>query len=229
MGLIPSAPYHPRIAVSTRLMKLFNSLHLCSPHLSAQAFMKGLCDLHAIPYQPSLYHQFLICYDVYIQIRNGIQSRVFAVLKCDGDWRLRNACPACTYRLEGEDALIFDMLITMDGNDSLKRILCRETTYDKEGQPVYKSVERPEGREISDDYYLSRERVDRWVRDRIQQAAPVSHETDEENPCASCWTNMVNELTARMWAIFDETGIFLALCRHGYALVIADMVRSGEM
>ena len=40
---------------------------------------------------------------------------------------------------------------------------------------------------------------------------------------------MINELTAQMWGIFDETGIFLALCWHGFVLVVADMVRSGEM
>jgi hypothetical protein len=40
---------------------------------------------------------------------------------------------------------------------------------------------------------------------------------------------MINELTARMWGIFDETGIFLALCRHGFVLVVVDMVQSGEL
>ncbi|KAG6851742.1 hypothetical protein C0991_006578, partial [Blastosporella zonata] len=32
-----------------------------------------------------------------------------------------------------------------------------------------------------------------------------------------------------MWGIFDETGVFLALCRHGFALVIVDMVQSDEL
>jgi len=40
---------------------------------------------------------------------------------------------------------------------------------------------------------------------------------------------MINEITAKMWGIFDETGIFLALCRHGFVLVVADMIRSGEL
>jgi len=40
---------------------------------------------------------------------------------------------------------------------------------------------------------------------------------------------MKDEITKKMWGIFDETGIFLALCRHGFSLVIADMVRSGEL
>ena len=40
---------------------------------------------------------------------------------------------------------------------------------------------------------------------------------------------MRNETSAKMWGIFEETGIFLALCRHGFAMVVADMVRSGEL
>jgi hypothetical protein len=40
---------------------------------------------------------------------------------------------------------------------------------------------------------------------------------------------MKEEITKKMWGIFDETGIFLALCRHGFSLVIADMVQSGEL
>jgi len=39
---------------------------------------------------------------------------------------------------------------------------------------------------------------------------------------------MKDQHTARMWSVFDETGIFMAVCRHGFSLVIADMVRSGE-
>jgi len=40
---------------------------------------------------------------------------------------------------------------------------------------------------------------------------------------------MKDEVTARTWGIFDETGIFLALCRHGFVLLVADMVKSGEL
>lgn len=48
------------------------------------------------------------------------------------------------------------------------------------------------------------------------------------NPCASRWKNMMDELTNKMWGIFDEMGVFMAFCRHGFTLVITDMVRSGE-
>lgn len=39
---------------------------------------------------------------------------------------------------------------------------------------------------------------------------------------------MVEEITNRMWGVFDETGVFIVFCRHGFALTITDMVRSGE-
>ncbi|KIP01438.1 hypothetical protein PHLGIDRAFT_38684, partial [Phlebiopsis gigantea 11061_1 CR5-6] len=33
----------------------------------------------------------------------------------------------------------------------------------------------------------------------------------------------------RMWAIFEEAGIFACACRHGLILWLVDMVRSGEL
>ena len=59
--------------------------------------------------------------------------------------------------------------------------------------------------------------------DSLLQANP------DYNPCADRWKNMKDEITKKMWGIFDETGIFLSLCRHGFSLVIADMVQSGEL
>jgi hypothetical protein len=40
-------------------------------------------------------------------------------------WRLTHSCPACIYKLKGEAKLIYDILVTMDGNNSLKDVLCR--------------------------------------------------------------------------------------------------------
>ncbi|PBL04571.1 hypothetical protein ARMGADRAFT_1041781 [Armillaria gallica] len=40
---------------------------------------------------------------------------------------------------------------------------------------------------------------------------------------------MVNDLTSRMWGIYNETGIFLSVCQHGFVLLVADMVKSGEL
>ena len=52
---------------------------------------------------------------------------------------------------------------------------------------------------------------------------------EDYSVCEDRWKNMATELTARMWGIFDETGVFLCLCRHGFVLLMADMVHSGEL
>ncbi|KZT06605.1 uncharacterized protein LAESUDRAFT_759121 [Laetiporus sulphureus 93-53] len=48
-------------------------------------------------------------------------------------------------------------------------------------------------------------------------------------PCVTNWKAAASEDHKRMWAIFDEAGIFVAACRHGLVLWVADMVQSGEL
>jgi hypothetical protein len=33
----------------------------------------------------------------------------------------------------------------------------------------------------------------------------------------------------KMWQMFTETGIFVAVCRHGLLLLLCDMIQSGEL
>ena len=40
---------------------------------------------------------------------------------------------------------------------------------------------------------------------------------------------MVNDMNERTQGIYDETGGFMSFCRHGFVLVIIDMVQSGEL
>ena len=68
------------------------------------------------------------------------------------------------------------MLVTMDGNDSLKQILQREsveTPMDEEaGAPmVGVSTERPDSRKVGGSYYLTREVVDR--RSTLHRSLPM--------------------------------------------------------
>lgn len=50
-----------------------------------------------------------------------------------------------------------------------------------------------------------------------------------ESGCSDRWQNMKEQVTGKAWGMYEETGIFLSLCRHGFVLLIADMVRSGEL
>jgi hypothetical protein len=51
----------------------------------------------------------------------------------------------------------------------------------------------------------------------------------DEDGCSERWSNMREAVTSRALQMHDETGIFLSLCRHGFVLVVADMIRSGEL
>ncbi|KAJ7803384.1 hypothetical protein B0H14DRAFT_3091989 [Mycena olivaceomarginata] len=178
-------------------LELYRTTHIRCPQLAIQSFVKSLCDLHGVPYRPYLRQQFSTAYDIYLEIRRQTDCLVNSALGPH-----------------------FSMLFNMDGNDSLKRVLKRLKTDGSEEEPTAgPSIERDDSRDGGEDYFLRRERVDRWVRSR----------GDPSNPCSGRWKNMINDVTSKMWGIFDETGIFLALCRHGFALVVADMVRSGEL
>ncbi|KAG1805958.1 uncharacterized protein BJ212DRAFT_1283159, partial [Suillus subaureus] len=77
-----------------------------------------------VEFQWHLSHQFLIALDLYLQIRWVVASLVAKSLRHNSpDWRLKHACPACTYMLTDENQLHFKILYTMDGNDLLKCIL----------------------------------------------------------------------------------------------------------
>ncbi|KAJ7885489.1 hypothetical protein B0H14DRAFT_3082271 [Mycena olivaceomarginata] len=233
-GLFPCSPFAPKVAVATRVLEMFRVNRLRCPTLSVQSWVKSLCDLHGRPYVPYLAQQFSICFDLYLETLANVDKRVVAELKHDApDWRLKNCCPACTYKLEGEMKLIFSMLTAMDGNDSLKRVLCKDKTFDEEGNPTRGQSQRPDPRteEAGGDYWLTRGGVDRWSKEVIESLVDIPHidDPEEQTVCEERWKNLKEDMTSQMWGIFDETGVFLALCRHGFVLLLADMVRSGEL
>lgn len=97
-----------------------------------------------------------------------MDTLVRTVLRRDtSDWRLRHACPACTYKLAQEPPMRFSMLYAMDGNDSLKRVIKRAQP-DNENGDIGKVTEHPTKQKLYSDRYLMREFVDQWA-DRSTQ------------------------------------------------------------
>jgi hypothetical protein len=98
------------------------------------------------------------------------------------------------------------------------------------GQPILgASSESTDTREIGMGLYLSNEQVNQWSKEILTVLCPAYNEDIDNNPCAERWRNMRTSFTAKMWGVFQETGLFLELCRHGFVLLLADMVRSGEL
>ncbi|KAJ7763245.1 hypothetical protein B0H14DRAFT_2403566 [Mycena olivaceomarginata] len=241
-GLMPSTPLHPTVVVTVRTLELFRVMQLRCPRLGVQAFVRGLCNLHSVTPRPYLGSQFSTAFDVYLSIRAEVDKRVKVALGRDTpNWRLKNSCPACLYKLEGEPQLPRAFISTMDGNNSLKRFWRRERVdvLVNGTPPQYVSVpgaskERRDNRQPPGDHYLSRAEVDEWAKDEVDEVmrgfVPGAGEDEDEGAgCEERWENMKEDVTAHAWGMYDETGIFPALCRHGFVLVVVDMVQSGEL
>jgi hypothetical protein len=180
-GVIPCSPISPVAGITSEALELYRVAHLRSPHLSIQAFVKTMCDLHGvnvltsssmvlhakhiqIEFHRHLSRQFSIALDIYLQIQRVVASLVTESLRRDSpDWRLKHACPACTYILTNEEQLRFKILYAMDGNDSLKRILRRSLDDDDDSLGI--SSELPTAQLLVSDRYLSRNFVDQFARD----------------------------------------------------------------
>lgn len=102
---------------------------------------------------------------------------------------------------------------------------------------------------VTSDYFLPNDFVDQYANEvgprakqTVDPADPDDVELEPESgdptdgdsvqhaaPCADNWKAAAGAERKRMWAIFDETGIFASSCRHGLILWLADMVRCGEL
>ncbi|KAJ7150768.1 hypothetical protein C8R46DRAFT_1166724 [Mycena filopes] len=232
---MPAAALFPSLVITVRVLETFRRLQLRCPRLSIQPFVRALCDLHGVAPRSYLATQFSVAFDVYLAIRAAVDKRVQVVLgRNTPDWRLKNVCPSCLYKLEGEAAIPLPFLATIDGNNSLKRFWRREKEVDVDGNAAPgASRERFDTRVAAGDYYLPRAEVDKWAKEGLEDLMrgfePGLEVEDEGGGCTERWQNMREEVTGRSYGMYDETGIFPALCRHGFVLVIVDMVKSGEL
>jgi hypothetical protein len=55
------------------------------------------------------------------------------------------------------------------------------------------------------------------------------HKAYDNSACTRNWTAAKPDGEKQMFAVYDETGIFILACRHGVVLAVVDMIRSGEL
>jgi hypothetical protein len=130
--------------------------------------------LSQVPFRTYLSTQFSVAFDVYVGTLAIIAKRVAAALGRDTpNWRLKNTCPACLYKLEGEDELSLPVLTTQDGNNSLSRHGQMERAEDEgcDGgdSSATRSRARGDDRKVPGDYYLSRSEVDEWAKEGLEE------------------------------------------------------------
>ncbi|KAG1777134.1 hypothetical protein EV702DRAFT_970148, partial [Suillus placidus] len=139
-GYMGNAPYSPSYAVSLWTLEHYRILRLCKPSLSIEAFVKVVCDSYGIsllfmihhltdvvmqiPYVRTYHTVLSSTFDIYLTILREVEKRIKAALQRDTpNWRVLNACPACTYMLEDEPPLKFNRMYVFDGGNSAKRML----------------------------------------------------------------------------------------------------------
>ena len=47
-SLIHCSPITPKVAITVYALHLYHTAHQCCPHLSIQAYVKSLCDIHGV-------------------------------------------------------------------------------------------------------------------------------------------------------------------------------------
>jgi hypothetical protein len=123
-------------------------------------------------------------------------------------------------------------MVTMDGNNSLKRFERRERLYRADGTTIPgSSVERVDTRKAPRDFYLLEEFVNLFAKHHASNQKAKGKQKEGVGPKVGCgdgWKNAQEKYTSKAWGMYRETGIFILLCRHAFVFSICDMVESGE-
>jgi hypothetical protein len=232
---MPLSPFIPTAVITIRALEVYHVARLQCPHLGIQAFVRTLCNIHGVKPRQWLAAQLSVAFDVYLMIRAVVDKRMQVALGRDTPhWCLKNACPCGLYKLEGEPFLKIPLMGTFDGNNSLSCFWLREKVeLDKGVFTPGTSKEHIDDRVAPGDYYLMRDDVDKWgkegVEDLMKSFASNAEDDEEEDGCSERSQNMKEDVTSHTYGMYDETGFFPALCRHGFVLKVVDMVKSGEL
>ncbi|EIW62715.1 uncharacterized protein TRAVEDRAFT_101463, partial [Trametes versicolor FP-101664 SS1] len=247
-GLLGCSPVSPEYAISLQTLELYHRLRRHHAQLGFQALTRTLCDLNGVNYSSAARDHLSTAFDAYLSILRYVQGQVDIVLGPTGtEWRMRNTCPCCTARVEGEPELSPARLFAMDGNNSAKRIA---------------SAGSADERVFQSSYVLSRTEVDRF-KDEVKRRTPskttkttdthdardtdassdeddapwISEDAPGDAPdgqtspssCTKNWKASAEENNQRALKIYETTGMFVAACRHGLIQKLCEMVNSGEL
>lgn len=235
--------------------------------------MRALKEYHRGSFADISAYTLSKAYDCFLNIRRMVDQKIANALGRGGeDHRLKRACPACFYRLNGEGPLKFDLLCAADGNMSLKRFKKAgsvdqakfESTYILERDFVDKfthatqirkkatkkaAPKKKKGGVITTEVVmLDDDEEDARIESQLHsgEKAPTAQAQKESgnfpldvdplsetfegvvSDCVENWKANADDSKKTMWECFEESGIFVVLCRHGHILLTCDIVESGE-
>jgi hypothetical protein len=122
-----------------------------------------------------------------------------------------------------------------DGNNTLSRFWVHEwevLLVDGTTAPGASKELRDE-HVVSGDYYMLCDDVNKWEKDGVldvlKNFSLDMEDGDDDIVFSDRWKNMKEDVTARSYGMYDETGFFPTLCRHGFIFKVVDMVKSREL
>lgn len=69
----------------------------------------------------------------------------------------------------------------------------------------------------------------RGVTDLLQGTSNAPTGDFVPTPCTDKWKAAQDDSKKKAFDGYDETGIFVAVCQHGFLITMCDMVKSGEL
>ncbi|EJD36058.1 hypothetical protein AURDEDRAFT_154702 [Auricularia subglabra TFB-10046 SS5] len=224
LGYLGATPIQPSIAFSIRILVQYTTLK-ARARTAKQNYVRSLCELHNVPYSRSLRNHFSDAVDAFASILRAVDERVRVKLGREGEWRIKNTCPACSYKCEDEPPLRFARQFTMDGNNSLKRY-ATPWTRDEAVFPTSYII-------ASDLVNTFEGEVSRAARSTAASEGIAVEYNATDEPAGECykrWRNSRSDWQRKAsWDALEATGIFVCLCRHGFIVCAADMIQSGEL
>lgn len=121
-------------------------------HQAQVSWFHGVMRCDQVPYRSYLRNQFMASFDAYLDICRRVNQKLDEALGYDLNNRLRRVCPACFKRVPGEEGLKFSVLLSIDGNNSLKRV----------GSAARGSEERYDSRSMRSGRWLPPDEVDQF-------------------------------------------------------------------
>ncbi|KAI0040590.1 hypothetical protein FA95DRAFT_1502613 [Auriscalpium vulgare] len=235
-GLMGGSPFLPETAFSLPLLEFYHQLRR-RHQVGIQGFMKVICSTLSISYYPALQEKFSQAFDAYFDVLERLQKLSDQALGRDAEgWRLRNACPCCSFQQAGEPVLVPARLHAMDGCSSHKRLngvgytdeRVFESSYFQTPQQVdvFKDEVKPRKRRAREEDVQDVEE-DEQLNTNPTEGLP----TDVGGPtkCTDRWVTENASSTGKTAVVFEQTGIFIGACRHGMVELVQEMVRSGEL
>ncbi|KAI0027080.1 hypothetical protein K488DRAFT_18789, partial [Vararia minispora EC-137] len=241
VGLFPATPRIPTLAFSVDVLEFYRILRRRVPSLGVEPFIKSACVLQNMEYIPGMQENFSWAFDYYLRALDGIQSMADAQL--EGPGALTHGCPPCDFKLPGEQTLDGPgRLLCMDGGMSFKRVesagRCDERVFQS---PFFKP--RSDVDEFRKELPSASAAIVRSERPPMPTPDPPTENSDPmltiddkgfvvaEEADDRCGTNWLaaNGRESGNHGIFEQTGLFVCLCRHGRPETLLEMVRSGEL